>query len=114
MAADILDEVEQLGLRAEQRAAMHGARLLVDGFVLAHQLGERVKGALRQLHAVVGSGQVDRVDVRHQVAKHRAAAAAGGFGPVRHLFFEIDETVAGVDRGGVDFPVHLHRNEVFD
>ena len=92
---------------------MHGARLLVDGFMLAHQFGERVK-VLASAARFVGSGQVDRVDVRHQVTKHRAAAAAGGFGPMRHLSSRLTRPVAGVDRGGVDFPIHLHRNEVFN
>ena len=44
-----------------------------------------------------GNRQMNGVNIGHQVAKHGAAAAARGFGAMRHLFVEIDQAVAGVD-----------------
>ena len=50
MAADILDEHQDLAARvcvAGQCAAMHGAGLLVDRFVVAHRLEQAIQGRLR-------------------------------------------------------------------
>ena len=54
------------------------------------------------------------VNVRHQVAKHRTAAAARGLGAMRHFFVKIDEAVLRVNRCGIDLPINLHRDQFID
>ena len=54
---------------------MHRARLLVDGLVAAHFFEENEEIGIGELHVVT---ELDRVDLFHQVAEHRALPATGG------------------------------------
>ena len=65
---------------------MHGAGLLVDRLVHAHAVEQRVERAARE-HRV--GRQPHRVDLFHQVAEHRALAAAAGRRPLAELRFEV-------------------------
>ena len=90
---------------------MHGARLLVDRLVHAHAVEQRIERRLRQRRA---GGQADLVDLVHQVAEHRALAAAGRRRALLRLRFEVGEAAAGRDGDRIDVPVDLHRHDVVD
>ena len=107
----VFDEIQKLRRCAEERAAMHRAGLLVNRFVFAHQLGQRVERRLREARF---ERQFHVINVGHQIAKHGAAAAAGGLGSMRHFFVEIDEAVPGVNGGRVDLPIHLHSDDFIE
>ena len=114
VTTDVLDEHEDFGARRFvgcERAAMHGARLLVDRLVQAHAVEERIERRLRQRRA---RRQAHRVDLLHQVAEHRSLAAARRLGALGCLRFEIGQAVACRDGDGVDIPVDLHRDDVLD
>ena len=95
VAADVLDEHQDLGARrvvARERAAVHGARLLVDRLVQAHAVEQREERRLRQRRV---RRQPHLVDLLHQVAEHGALAAAGGLRALRGLRLEVGEAVPG-------------------
>ena len=96
VAAHVLDKVQKLGRCAEQGAAVYRTRLLVNCLVFTHEFRHRIERALRQRR--IGR-ELNIIDVRHQIAKHRAAAAAGSLSSMRHLFVEINEPALGVDGG---------------
>ena len=62
----------------------------------------------------LGGGSVDRFQVAHQVAEHRALAAAGRDHPLGGLLVEALDAGAGLDRGRVDVPVDGDRVDVVD
>ena len=111
VAPDVFDEVEEFRRETKQGTAVHRTGLLVNRFVFAHEFGECIERALFELHV---SRQGNVVDIRHQIAEHRAAAAARGLRTVLHFFVEINEPGARVDGRGVDLPIHLHRDDFLD
>ena len=111
VAPDIFDEVKEFRRETEQGTAVYRACLLVNRFVFAHEFGECIERALFQLHV---GWQGDVVNVRHQIAEHRAAAAAGGLRAVLHFFVEINEPGARIDGRCVDLPIHLHGYDFFN
>ena len=88
---------------------MHRTGGLVHRLVAAHRVEHRVQRVLREPYVLA---QFDGVDFLHQVAEHRALAAAGGDGAFGHFSVEVVDAAPGGDRGGVGVPVHLHRGDV--
>ena len=104
MAAHVFDEDQHL-LALEQRAAVHRASRFVGALLQPDGVDDAVKLALRQR----GGGQLELVDLGHQVAKHAALAAAGG-----HHFFggaslDVRDALTGLDRSSADIPVDRDR-----
>jgi hypothetical protein len=89
----------------------HRARLLVDRFVHAHGVEQPEERFLVDAQPVV---EADRLDVGHEVAEHRALAAAGGRRALLGLLLEVVQAVARGDRDGIHVPVDLHRHDLVD
>ena len=105
VAADVLDEGQHLAL-AEQRAAVHRAGRLVRALLLAHGVEQAVERRLRQARRRLRRRrQAHRIELAHQVAEHRALAAAGGDDALGGLLVEALDAGARLDGGGVDVPV---------
>jgi len=66
LPADVLDEHQDLAAGRGERAAVHRAGLLVDGFVLAHLLEQHEKIRVGEGHVV---SQLDAFYLLHQVAE---------------------------------------------
>ena len=115
MPPDILDEQQDLGARragdARERAAVHRARLLVDGFVPAHLLDEVEQLRIREAHV---PAQLDAFDLLHQVAEHRALAAAARHGALLHARAQPFDALAGRHGDRVRLPIDLHRGDRLD
>ena len=89
-------------------AAMHRTGLLVDRFVAAHIIEKSIERFLFERNV---RGQMQRIDLGHQIAEHGAFAAAGGLGALGHFFVEIFQPVACRYRHRIHFPINLHRND---
>ena len=94
MAAHVFDKHENFSTGISQRAAVHCAGALVDGFVAPHVIQQDVKRALREGNVIA---QFDGIDFFHQVAEHRALTAAGGDRALLHFLREILQAFARGD-----------------
>ena len=94
-----------------ERTAVHGAGLLVDGFVQSDAVQQVEQRCLRQRRA---GRQADVIDLFHQIAEHRALAASGGLGAPRGLAFDVGHAGARANGAGLGLPIHLNRDDVVD
>ena len=108
VAADILDKHQDVAALG-QGAAMHGAGLFVDRFVMPDAIEQAVQ---RRFAECCLKRQMDIVDFIHQVAEYRALAAAGGHCALVHAAFGNGLAEMRRDGNGIDLPVDLHRSNV--
>jgi hypothetical protein len=114
VAPDVLDELQDLRMRADvrrERAAVHGARLLVDRLVHAHLVEQVVERRPRERRI---ARETHVVDVLHQVAKHGSLPAAARLRALRRLRLEIGEAAARLDRHRIRLPVDLDGDDLVE
>ena len=110
MSTDVLDELFDLVVFVAKRTAVHGAGIFIDFVVFVESVQQGVNRRLFQYWLL----QRNFIDAFHQVAKHRALAAAGGHGFAFQFLIQVFDTVIRGDCDRFGFPVNLDRLDSFD
>ena len=101
MAAHVFYK-HQHAFALKQRAAVYRACGFVNAVVQADGVHDAIELALGD----GGRGQLDAVDIRHQIAKHTALPAAGGDYALGSFFLQVFNAFIGLDRRSAHFPIN--------